>query len=251
MAMNTHKDIFWIVRVMAVVWAVAVAAHLFVEQAHAAVFTADLSYGSRGADVQRLQTFLIEQGYFSGPVSGNFYGLTQDAVKRFQAKNSLPLTGYFGPLSRVRAEALLFVFVTKEQAKPVTITPPVVSVPPPVPTVVIQQPVVPTSMSVPNPPAPTPVVVSPSAVPDLKVPRCQLLATVDQARAGSTVRLSPILEPNVDANGDIDNGIGGLYPQISSYPFPLTATTTFTLTERISQDGWQPTTTCSVTAAPF
>jgi len=75
----------------------------------AAPFTADLQHGVRAnADVQRLQEFLTAQQLYSGPITGNFFSLTLRAVKAFQAREGItPAAGYFGPRTRVRANALL------------------------------------------------------------------------------------------------------------------------------------------------
>lgn len=72
-------------------------------------FNSNLSYGMTGnADVQALQQFLTVQGDYSGPISGNFFSLTQQAVKKFQQVNGIsPSSGYFGPLTRAAANALL------------------------------------------------------------------------------------------------------------------------------------------------
>lgn len=235
---------------------------------HASVFTPTyLSYGARGVDVQRLQAFLFSQGYFSGPVSGNFYGLTRDALKRFQSQNALPATGYFGPLSRAKAEALLAISVPKEQPKPVTVVPPVVLPPTPAPVVsvlppviVIEQPIVPTPapVSLPPPPTPTPVVITPVATaapapdpaPALKIPRCNLYAFPE---TGSSFHFSAGLEKDAEPGAEINYGVGPITGPITR-SIIVTATTTFTLTERISPDmhpDWQPITTCSATVAPF
>ncbi len=71
--------------------------------AHAAgVFNSDLSYGmTDNLGVQALQTFLTKQGLYSGPISGNFFTLTQAGVKKYQTSVGLPSTGFVGPLTRV------------------------------------------------------------------------------------------------------------------------------------------------------
>lgn len=76
----------------------------------AQVFTRDLYFGLRNdSDVARLQDFLREQNFFSYPVStGNFFTVTLESVKKFQrAQKVKPPMGYFGPLSRVKANAIL------------------------------------------------------------------------------------------------------------------------------------------------
>ncbi len=73
-----------------------------------AFFTRNLYYGLRAnSDVTKLQNFLRSEKVYFGPVTGNFYSLTLDAVKTFQRINGIIQTGYFGPLSRNRANTIL------------------------------------------------------------------------------------------------------------------------------------------------
>lgn len=69
-----------------------------------AAFSSDLYFGLKdSSEVKCLQKFLINQGseiYPEGLVTGNYLSATQGAVRRFQLKNNLPQTGYFGPLTR-------------------------------------------------------------------------------------------------------------------------------------------------------
>ncbi len=71
-------------------------------------FERDLYFGLRGdSDVSRLQEFLTDKGYYSGPVTGNFFSLTREAVIKFQRDKSIaPTEGYFGPKSRLVANVL-------------------------------------------------------------------------------------------------------------------------------------------------
>ncbi len=70
-----------------------------------AVFTRNLSVGSTGADVADLQTMLLGKGYVipalsSGAASKGYFGSqTLAAVKRYQADNGVPNTGFVGPLT--------------------------------------------------------------------------------------------------------------------------------------------------------
>lgn len=70
-------------------------------------FDQDVSYGQSGSNVLEVQEFLGTQNLFAGPYTGNFYSLTLAAVKKFQAINFIPTTGYFGPLSRAAAQAIV------------------------------------------------------------------------------------------------------------------------------------------------
>ena len=68
---------------------------------HAQNFTNSLYYGlQNNAEVSQLQEFLTAQGLYSGPITGNFYTLTLNAVKAFQVREGIsPAAGYFGPLT--------------------------------------------------------------------------------------------------------------------------------------------------------
>ncbi|GEM_PF-4141001 len=73
-----------------------------------ASFDKSLYYGLQGnPQVKELQEFLIDQGYLTGNSTGNFFSLTLSAVKKFQTANGLPSTGYFGTLSRQKANDIL------------------------------------------------------------------------------------------------------------------------------------------------
>lgn len=72
--------------------------------AFAAEFERDLYYGISDHDVTRLQIFLRSENVYSGPVTGNFFSLTREGVKRFQEREGIsPVLGYFGPKTRSRA----------------------------------------------------------------------------------------------------------------------------------------------------
>lgn len=73
-----------------------------------AAFDKDLFYGLQlDAQVSEMQELLIDEGVYSGPITGNFFSLTLKGVKNFQAKHSINQTGYFGPLSRAKANEIL------------------------------------------------------------------------------------------------------------------------------------------------
>lgn len=72
-------------------------------------FSRDMSIGDKGSDIQYLQKILNNYGYFvatSGPGSPGreteiFGSLTRRAVMKLQKDYGLPVTGYFGPLTRL------------------------------------------------------------------------------------------------------------------------------------------------------
>ncbi len=66
-------------------------------------FYSDLYFGMNSNQVSCLQQYLKSLGseiYPEGLVTGYFGSLTQAAVKRYQASQSIITTGYFGPLTR-------------------------------------------------------------------------------------------------------------------------------------------------------
>jgi len=72
-------------------------------------FGRDLFFGlQQDSDIMKLQEFLASEGLYSGPITGNFFSLTLKAVKAFQSREGItPAAGYFGPKTRVRANALI------------------------------------------------------------------------------------------------------------------------------------------------
>lgn len=89
---------------------VAVSLFLFSHTVSAATFSRDLYFGLRNdPDVVQLQSFLRSLDYFTYPQNtGNFFTATLDAVKKFQMTNGIqPIAGYFGPVSRAKANEIM------------------------------------------------------------------------------------------------------------------------------------------------
>ena len=82
--------------------------------AFAMSFDNDLYFGLQdNPNVVKLQEFLTTDGVYTGPITGNFFSLTLKAVKDFQTKYTIsPAAGYFGPLTRVKANNLLGADIT-------------------------------------------------------------------------------------------------------------------------------------------
>jgi len=59
-------------------------------------FADTLKYGSRGAEVTKLQEQLKKLGYFSGKATGYFGSATKTAVKKFQASKGVAVDGIVG-----------------------------------------------------------------------------------------------------------------------------------------------------------
>ncbi|KKL98440.1 hypothetical protein LCGC14_1824410 [marine sediment metagenome] len=76
-----------------------------------ATFERNLFYGiSNDIEVTKLQEFLTSEGVYTGPITGNFFSLTLQGVKNFQAREDIePVAGYFGPLTRFKANEFIFV----------------------------------------------------------------------------------------------------------------------------------------------
>lgn len=72
-------------------------------------FERNLFFGiSNDQEVVKLQEFLTVEGVYTGPITGNFFSLTLQGVKNFQAREGIyPIAGYFGPLTRARSNTLL------------------------------------------------------------------------------------------------------------------------------------------------
>lgn len=93
-----------------------------------ASFDTSLSYGASGIKVRELQEFLTDQGVYSGPITGNLFSLTRKGIIAFQVKYSInPTSGFFGPLTRTKANeilnAQLATDATQEVAETGTTTP--------------------------------------------------------------------------------------------------------------------------------
>jgi len=71
-------------------------------------FLKDLEYGlTADSDVKELQTLLQKLGLFDGPVNGNFFNLTRQAVIKFQETNGISAVGRVGPQTRAKLNELL------------------------------------------------------------------------------------------------------------------------------------------------
>lgn len=82
---------------------------LFVPLVSNASFDSNLYYGLRNNnDVKELQKFLADEGFYTGPITGQFFSLTLKAVKDFQEKKKIsPVSGFFGPATRKIANEIL------------------------------------------------------------------------------------------------------------------------------------------------
>ena len=66
-------------------------------------FDRNLYFGMQNdPDVVALQSMLLREEVYSGPITGNFFNLTFQAVKSFQRKYGIYSTGFVGPLTRAK-----------------------------------------------------------------------------------------------------------------------------------------------------
>lgn len=72
-----------------------------------ASFDTSLKYGARGQAVIELQDLLTNEDCLNSNSTGFFGLLTLKAVKCFQTKYSLPSTGFFGVMSRAKANEII------------------------------------------------------------------------------------------------------------------------------------------------
>lgn len=71
-------------------------------------FQSNLKYGMTGTNVTQLQDLLSSEGCLSVPSTGYFGLLTLSGVKCFQTKYAIfPVSGYFGILSRTKANTII------------------------------------------------------------------------------------------------------------------------------------------------
>ncbi len=71
-------------------------------------FDHDLYFGLKNdPDISSLQELLTDQGYYAGPISGNYFLLTFQAVKKFQSSNGIRPSGYFGSKTRALANQIV------------------------------------------------------------------------------------------------------------------------------------------------
>ena len=89
--------------VLAIVFALNIAAIMFVTGAEAASY----KKGSSGEMVSQIQTALKKQGFYNGAVDGTYGSATESAVKAFQKDRGLTADGYLSleMVRRLRAEA--------------------------------------------------------------------------------------------------------------------------------------------------
>ncbi|MBU4536557.1 peptidoglycan-binding protein [Patescibacteria group bacterium] len=87
-----------------------------------ASFDKDLYYGiDNDSQVLELQEFLTSEELYSGPITGNYYSLTVQAVKNFQERENIkPVAGYFGSLTREKANQVLSEDLGKKETQSIS-----------------------------------------------------------------------------------------------------------------------------------
>jgi len=73
------------------------------------LFEKDIKYGvANNNDVKQLQDFLYNEGFYKGPVTGNFYTLTRNALKKYQLANKItPANGLLNSATREKLNSTL------------------------------------------------------------------------------------------------------------------------------------------------
>jgi peptidoglycan hydrolase-like protein with peptidoglycan-binding domain len=66
---------------------------------NAYVFSRNLAYNDKGADVLQLQKILVAQGFLTATPTGHYGPATLTAVKKFQKANNIRQTGNVGPVT--------------------------------------------------------------------------------------------------------------------------------------------------------
>ena len=84
-------------RLLAIVLMLFIILGVFVYSGPLAAQTPNLSWGSSGSDVSKVQKKLKDWGYYKGVVDGVYGANTTKAVKNFQLKNGLASDGIVGP----------------------------------------------------------------------------------------------------------------------------------------------------------
>jgi len=92
---------------------------IFIPSISSASFDKDLYYGiDNDSQVLELQEFLTSEGLYSGPITGNYYSLTVQAVKSFQERENIkPVAGYFGSLTRKKTNQVLSKDLSKTETQ--------------------------------------------------------------------------------------------------------------------------------------
>ena len=160
------------------------------------IFTKYLRYGSKGDVVIELQEFLTEEKLYAGPISGSFYSLTRAAVRKFQKREKLRITGVWDKKTRERANKILTAQMKEEEEEKPAVAEPVWPwlVPTPAPAKPGAR--APSAPSV-TPPATAPPTAGPSKAPsglqrflqpivDWLLPTIPTVSTTPSARAEST-----------------------------------------------------------------
>lgn len=68
-------------------------------------FTKFLSVGSENLEVTALQNVLTRLGFYSGPISGYFGTMTEEAVRAYQSARGISPLGFVGPSTRTALNA--------------------------------------------------------------------------------------------------------------------------------------------------
>lgn len=73
------------------------------------LFEKDIKYGvTKNDDIKQLQDFLYNEGFYKGPITGNFFSLTKNALKKYQLANKItPANGLLNSATREKLNSTL------------------------------------------------------------------------------------------------------------------------------------------------
>lgn len=73
------------------------------------LFEKDIKYGvTKNDDIKQLQDFLYNEGFYKGQITGNFFSLTRNALKKYQLANKItPANGLLNSATREKLNSTL------------------------------------------------------------------------------------------------------------------------------------------------
>lgn len=173
------------------------------------IFTHDLYMGMvNNPDVAHLQEFLRDQELYNGPISGNLFSLTKQALISFQKKEGImPSSGYFGPKTRSRVNARIGgVAVLSREEQIVLLQSQIKILQAQLANLIAQRQA--TASPIPIPPAPTPTTTpalspSPTPIPESIATTTPIIPVVELRITGSSTQSFPDTATSPLKLGDI------------------------------------------------
>lgn len=181
------------------------------------IFTHDLYMGiTNNPDVAHLQKFLRDRELYHGPLNGNFFSLTKQALINFQEKEGImPSSGYFGPKTRSRVNTRIGGVVVLSHEEQIALLQSQIKIlQAQLANLIAQQQAIPSPTS--SPPAPTPTTtpaLSPSPIPPLEpiattipiIPVAELRITGSSTQPFPDVATSPLKLGDITISNTTDH----------------------------------------------